>query len=190
MSHSLERCTNSNIRVGMSSKIRKPWSRWSKCSRTSNIIHQQRTRSTSIIRSTSTLTRESRRVREYRVMDLKLSWPAVSQIWHFKFFVVLVLSSTTESIRAPNSTPIVTSCADWYRLSVNLSIKFDFPTPESPVHEYSYLEERITDDDELESAYFNERWDLYNVIPWRTWHSCWTATIYWLCVCVVGMGKL
>ena len=65
---------------------------------------------------------------------------------------MLDLSSWTESIRAPNSTPMVTSWADWYRLSVNRSIRLDFPTPESPSVSCLVRCAKGTDDNELVSA--------------------------------------
>lgn len=47
----------------------------------------------------------------------------VSQIW-----IVMSLLSIT-ILRVPNSTPIVKSCWDWKRWSMNCCIKQDFPTP-------------------------------------------------------------
>jgi len=74
-----------------------------------------------------------------RVMDLKLSCPAVSHICSFITFPLLV------TVFDPNSTPIVGSFSCLNLLSVNWIMRQDFPT--SVVREEST---GLADDDVLE----------------------------------------
>jgi len=44
--------------------------------------------------------------------------------------------SSTVTMRAPNSTPMVRSCTGWNLLSVNCRSRHDLPTPVSPMIMY------------------------------------------------------
>lgn len=56
-------------------------------------------------------------------MDLKFSWPAVSQIWSLSIFLLILM------VLAANSTPMVTSCSSFIFCSTNCWTTQDLPTP-------------------------------------------------------------
>ena len=82
------------------------------------------------------------------MIDLKASYPAVSQIYNLMFLL------STDIILAPNSTPMVTSCFYLNLLSMNYSSMQLFPTPVSPI--IMYLNKKEYDISKLGFYEFND----------------------------------